>query len=147
MGNLPNLDLARLMLKLLKMIASRKRRQYRGILPSGSTWLAPSNRMCRKPLRSVTNVSFSPLICQLVHETYLESAFQNIPKLLRLGVAGVLDLHVSSLSHNGLSREGSLGISPSRIRPPLLYSLDLLQILLLLLIRIHSRGVHGCHNV
>lgn len=44
MGNLPNLVLARLRQRQWMMIASRKRRRYRGIWPSGSTSWAPSIR-------------------------------------------------------------------------------------------------------
>ena len=73
-----------------------------------------------------------------IGRAYLESAFQDIPELLRLDVAGILDLQVPSLGHNLLGSEGSLGVSPSGIRPPLLDSCNFVQILLLLPVRVHS---------
>ena len=45
-GNLPNLDRARLMMRRWRTIASRTRRQCRGISPFGSTSLVLSTRRC-----------------------------------------------------------------------------------------------------
>ena len=57
---------------------------------------------------------------------YLEALLHDVPELLGLGVAGVLNLEVSSLGNDLLSGKGTLGVSPSRILPPGLDLLDLL---------------------
>jgi hypothetical protein len=52
--------------------------------------------------------------------TYLPSALENFPQLLRLLIAWVLDIEISPLADNLLSREWSPRGSPSGIAPPLL---------------------------
>jgi len=70
--------------------------------------------------------------------TNLEAVLKNLPQLLGLGVAGVLDLQVSTLGNDLLGGERALGLPPSRVGPPLL---DLLDLLLEELI--FPCGVHG----
>ena len=83
-----------------------------------------------------------------IGKSYLESAFQYSPQLLRLRIAGILNLQVPSLGHDLLGREGSLGISPSGIIPPFLDSRYLVEVLLLFCFRVCAREVHyWSHNV
>lgn len=56
----------------------------------------------------------------------LEPVLENLPQLLGLGVAGVLNLQVASLGDNLLRGERPLGISPARVGPPALDLRDLL---------------------
>lgn len=60
-------------------------------------------------------------------KTYLEAVLHNVPELLGLSIARVLNLEVSALGNNLLSGKGTLGVSPSRVLPP---GLDLLDLLL-----------------
>lgn len=50
----------------------------------------------------------------------------NLPELLGLSIARVLNLEVSALGNNLLGGKGTLGVSPSRVLPPGLDLLDLL---------------------
>lgn len=124
------------------MIASRKHRQYRGILPSGSTWWAPSSRMCSLHLCSGDWGQHSPSIHPNCEKKYLESALQNLPELFRLSVAGILNIQVPSLRHDLLGCEGSLGGSPPRVGPPLLDSRHLFQVELLFRVGVYAHIVH-----
>jgi hypothetical protein len=60
---------------------------------------------------------------------YLETSFDNVPKLLRLIVAWVRDLEVTTLCDNFLSSKCPPSESPSRVGPPLLDLRDLLLVL------------------
>ena len=68
-----------------------------------------------------------------------ETLFNSLPQLLGEGVAGVLDGQVATLGSNLLSGEGTSGVPPSGVGPPLLDGLDLFFETLLLLIL-----THGC---
>lgn len=72
--------------------------------------------------------------------THREPALQDLPQLLAQLVAGVLDLDVSSLRDNLLGGERPLGVSPSRVGPPLLDGLDILLVALLLLVQVRHGG-------
>ncbi len=94
------------------MTARQKRRLCPGISPSGSTLWVPSIRMynwlpCSVTIESAEDSEIT------VEKVYLESSLQDFPELLRLCIAGVLNLQVSSLRHNLLGCEWSLGVSPS----------------------------------
>jgi hypothetical protein len=83
----------------------------------------------------------------MIERAYLESPLQDIPKLLRLHIAGVLNLQVPSLGYNLLRSERSFGVSPSRICPPFLHCCNFVQILLLLSAGVHSGVGHlVCHD-
>jgi hypothetical protein len=64
--------------------------------------------------------------------TCLEALLQNLPQLLGLVVARVLNGERAALGHDLLGRERPLGEPPSRVGPPPLDSSDLLLELLLL---------------
>lgn len=66
--------------------------------------------------------------------SYLEPALYRVPKLLRHLAARVLDLEVAPFLSNLLGREWPASVPPSRIVPPLLYSLNLSLVCLFLLI-------------
>lgn len=76
---------------------------------------------------------------------YLESLLQSLPELLGLSIAWVVDWEGTALGDNLLSGKWTLGVSPSRIRPPLLDSLDLSLESCLLLVKINSRWGHLVH--
>lgn len=61
-----------------------------------------------------------------IRRVYLESALDDFPQLLGLGIAGVCNLQIASLGHNVLSGERPPGVPPPRVGPPLLDLLDLL---------------------
>ena len=63
--------------------------------------------------------------------SYSKALLQNLPQLLRHGIAGVLDRQVASLRSNLLGGKRPLGEPPSRLRPPLLELLDLLLVVLI----------------
>jgi hypothetical protein len=44
---------------------------------------------------------------------YLEAVLEDIPQLLALGVAGVLNLEIATLAGDLLGSEGPLGVPPS----------------------------------
>lgn len=71
--------------------------------------------------------------------TYCESLLNRLPELLGKVVAGVLDGEVSPLVHNLFGSVCTLGVSPSRVRPPLLDGGNLGEVLLFFLI-----GHGGC---
>lgn len=74
---------------------------------------------------------------------YLEARLHNIPQLLALVIAGVLYLQIASLGHYLLCSEWPLGISPSRVTPPLLYRVDiLLEKLLFMVFDSHRDSVY-----
>lgn len=58
--------------------------------------------------------------------SYGKSLLDDLPQLLGQDVAGVFNRKISPLVHNLLSSVGALGVSPSRVCPPLLDSLDLI---------------------
>lgn len=58
--------------------------------------------------------------------TYRKALLDNLPKLLRHGIAGIVDLQVASFASNLLCRVWSTREPPSRVRPPLLDLLDLI---------------------
>lgn len=51
---------------------------------------------------------------------YLEPALENLPQLLRLCVAWILNLQVASLGYNLFGSEWPLGVPPTGVTPPLL---------------------------
>lgn len=69
--------------------------------------------------------------------TNLEVLLEDTPELLGLSVRRVLDLQVSTLGHDLLSSEGTLGVPPSRVLPPGLDGLNLLLVLLVLVLEAH----------
>ena len=73
----------------------------------------------------------------------LEPALDDPPQLLALVIAGILDLEVATLGGNLLGGEWPLGMSPPRIRPPLLQAsnVGLVEGILTIEIR-HWDGVH-----
>lgn len=79
--------------------------------------------------------------------TNSEAVLEDLPELLGLGVAGILDLEVSTLGDDLLSGERALGVPPARVAPPLLDLLDLLGEKLILESGIHGGVVHvvGSH--
>lgn len=76
-----------------------------------------------------------------VSVTYLETVFEDIPQLLALGIAGVLNFEVATLAGNLLGSEGPLGVPPPRIAPPLLDLVDLEGEELVFPVGIHG-GIH-----
>jgi hypothetical protein len=76
--------------------------------------------------------------------SYSELLLQVLPQLLRHGIAGVLDRQVASLGSNLLSRKRPLGVSPSRIVPPLLELPDLLLVVLILSVRSDTHVCERC---
>lgn len=66
--------------------------------------------------------------------TDLEVLLDDLPELLALHVGGVFNLQVSTLGHDLLSSEGTLGVPPSGVLPPSLDGLDLFPVLLVLLL-------------
>jgi len=68
---------------------------------------------------------------------YSESAFNNLPQLLRLHIAGIVDFQVATLLNNLLGGVHPLSVSPSGVSPPSFDSLDLLQELLLFFVYVH----------
>ena len=79
---------------------------------------------------------------------YLEAVLEDVPQLLGLGGAGILDLEVAALGDNLLGRKGPLGVPPARVGPPGLDLLDLLVEELVLDVRVDSRVAHvlGRHD-
>ena len=71
---------------------------------------------------------------RLMCVAHLESAFHDLPQLSAHSITGVLNLEVSSLRNDLLSSEWTLGISPSRVFPPLLHSFDILLVFLVFLV-------------
>jgi hypothetical protein len=59
---------------------------------------------------------------------YCKPSFNNPPQLLGLHIAGIIDPDVASLLDNLFSGERSLGISPSRIVPPLFDSCYVVEV-------------------
>lgn len=57
---------------------------------------------------------------------HLEASLENLPQLLALRIAGVLNLEVATLGDNLLGSEGSLGLTPAGVTPPLVDLLDFL---------------------
>jgi hypothetical protein len=85
--------------------------------------------------------------------TYLETALENIPQLLRHDVAGILDLQRASLRNDILCGKWPLGVSPSRVLPPALDGIDIVGVALVFLlqgshIRRHGsfKGIRGRHS-
>jgi hypothetical protein len=80
--------------------------------------------------------------------TYRETVLKNVPKLLGLSIAGVVDLQVASLRDNLFCGEGSLGVPPTGITPPCLDLLDLLCEDLVFMVRVHGLVDHvvGRHD-
>jgi hypothetical protein len=76
--------------------------------------------------------------------SYCKLLLQVLPQLLRHGIARVLDGQVASLRSNLLSRERPLGVSPSRIVPPLLELPDLLLVVLILSVRSDTHVCERC---
>jgi hypothetical protein len=74
--------------------------------------------------------------------TYRESVLQDVPELLGLSIAGIVNRQVTPLGDNLLRGEGSLRVSPSRVTPPLLDLLDLLGKEVIFNVRTHSRVDH-----
>lgn len=145
MGNQPNLGRARRSPRRSKMIAIQRRRRYQGTSPSGSTSLARGSRMCNSHLPPKNHMS--ALHSHHHHTatkntTYLESLLQDVPELLRLVVAGVVDLDCAPLRNDLLGSERPLGLPPSRIRPPLLNSGNLSSKSRVLLRQIRRRRRH-----
>ena len=66
--------------------------------------------------------------------TRLESALYDVPQFPAHSIAWVFDFEVPSLSHNLLSGERSLGVPPSRIRPPFLHVVDVRLVKLVLVV-------------
>jgi hypothetical protein len=60
-------------------------------------------------------------------DPYLKVVLQSVPELLSLDGGRVVDSQVATLGDNLLGREGSLGVSPSRVLPPVLDGLDFLR--------------------
>ena len=82
-------------------------------------------------------------------DAYLESALQDLPELLSLDIARIVNLQVPSLGHDLLGRERSLGISPPGVGPPLFDSGNLVQKEFLLRIGVtvgirHTVDSHDC---
>jgi hypothetical protein len=71
------------------------------------------------------------LVRNKMFSAYSESAFNNLPQLLRLHIAGIVDFQIATLLNNLLGGVYPLSISPSRVSPPSFDSLDILQELLL----------------
>ena len=65
---------------------------------------------------------------------YLEPAFEDVPQLFAHSIAWVFDFEAPSLGNNLLSRERSLGMSPSRVRPPFLHGIDVCLVELVLMV-------------
>lgn len=80
--------------------------------------------------------------------THLKSVLQNVPQLLRLSAAWVLNLDVAAFRGNLFCGEGPLCVPPSWVAPPLLDLLYLLGEELVLLARINGRVDHvvGSHD-
>ena len=76
--------------------------------------------------------------------THLEPAFDYFPQLLAHSIAGILDLEIAPLGHNLLSSERPFGEPPSRIRPPLLYGINVLLVELVFMV--YGRHWHGVHE-
>lgn len=78
--------------------------------------------------------------------TDLESPFQDLPKLLRLCIARVLNLQIPPLSNDLLRGKRPLRVPPSRVGPPLLHRRYLVQKDLLFRSWVYRRVIHlGCH--
>ena len=71
-----------------------------------------------------------------LEQTDLEPVLDNPPKLLCLNIAGIFNFYVSSLLHDLLRCERSSGVSPPRVRPPLLDCVHFLQIRLLFFVNV-----------
>jgi hypothetical protein len=67
--------------------------------------------------------------------TNLEVMFEDAPELLGLDIGRVVDRQGPTLGHNLLSREGTLGVPPSRVLPPSLDIIDLLLVLSVLVFK------------
>ena len=76
--------------------------------------------------------------------THLEPAFNYFPQLLAHSIAGILDLEVAPFSHYLLGSERSLGEPPSRVGPPLLYSINVLLVELIFMV--YGRHWYGVHK-
>jgi len=74
--------------------------------------------------------------------THFKAVLKNLPQLLSLSVAGIIDREVSALRNDLLSGKGSLGVSPSRVGPPCLDSLDFFLEELVFDVRANSRVCH-----
>lgn len=59
--------------------------------------------------------------------THVEAVLEDIPQLLTLVVARVLDLEVAPLGDNLLGGKGPFGLSPARAAPPRLDLLDFFE--------------------
>jgi hypothetical protein len=76
-------------------------------------------------------------------QTHLETALDELPQLLRLLVAGVLNLDGATLRDNLLGSVGTAGEAPSGVGPPLLQLSNFLLELSLLVVSGHDVGGDG----
>lgn len=72
--------------------------------------------------------------------THCEAVLDKFPQLFRLCIAGVFDLDGASLLDDLLSGKWSLGVSPSRVGPPLLDGFDVLQVFSFFLVNVAHGG-------
>ena len=72
--------------------------------------------------------------CTTMANARLESALNDVPQFPAHSIAWVFNFEAPSLGNNLLSRERSLGISPSRVPPPVLYGVDVLLVKLVLVV-------------
>lgn len=79
--------------------------------------------------------------------THGPALLHQTPCLLGQVIAGVVDLEVAALGNNFLGSEGALCESPSRLRPPLLDGLDVVNVLLVLLLEGELRSHVGGSDV
>lgn len=73
--------------------------------------------------------------------TYLEVTLQDVPELLALSISRILNLQIPTLGHNLFSGKRTLGVAPSRVLPPGLDVVDLLQVLLVFVFEAHCDGL------
>lgn len=78
-----------------------------------------------------------------IGRTYSKSSLNDLPQLLRLYIAGICDWDVSALLHDLLCCVCPLGVSPSRVSPPLFDSLYFLQVSLLFFVEVAHVCWHG----
>lgn len=87
-------------------------------------------------LRSYTLAKLSPLFAlEPARTANLEVVLEDTPELFGLDVGRVVDRQGPTLGHNLLSREGTLGVPPSRVLPPGLDIVDLLLVLSILVFK------------
>ena len=82
-------------------------------------------------------------VVKKIERTNLESSLYDLPQLPALIIARILNLEISTLGCNLLSRERPLGVPPSRIRPPFLYRSDIGVVKSILVVEVrHWDGVN-----